>query len=453
MKDTDQIHTKDTEEQGITLPYLKKAVIFSITFGFFGVNMAFALQSAMMGRIFQTLGADPNNLGWFFILPPLAGMIVQPLIGYYSDRTWTRFGRRMPYLLIAGPIGAIVLVLLPNAGSFGFGYASLMALSFGAIMTLLMDLTSNACMQPYKMIIGDMVNEKQRDMAWSWQQIFSNLGGIIATLLPFLLTIMGMSNVAPKGEVPMTVKIAYYIAAAVLLIASIWTVLSVKEYEPKTYNYYHGISDDNRNEKLNLWQLLKTAPKQFWQISVVQFFNWFALMYLWTYSTGAIAKNVWNATDPSSAGYQAAGNWYGVLYCIQFLSSVIFGFVIAKSKPSQRKFWYSFGLIFGGLGLISMFFIHNQWLLIISFIFIGINNLTMNTQLFTLLTEAIDGENSGAYLGLFNTSICLPQIVASVVSFALFPLLGSSMPAMLLFAGIMMLLGAISVKFINAKFE
>ena len=453
MNDTDRTHKENKLEQDITLPYLKKAVIFSITFGFFGVNMAFALQSAMMGRIFQTLGANPNNLGWFFILPPLVGMIVQPLIGYYSDRTWTRFGRRMPYLLIAGPIGAIVLVLLPNAGSFGFGYASLMALSFGAVMTLLMDLTSNACMQPYKMIIGDMVNEKQRDMAWSWQQIFSNLGGIIATVLPFLLTMLGISNVAPKGEVPMTVKLAYYIAAAVLLIASIWTVISVREYEPKTYNYYHGINENNRNNKLNLLQLLKKAPKQFWQISVVQFFNWFALMYLWTYSTGAIAKNVWNATDPSSAGYQAAGNWYGVLYCIQFLSSVIFGFVIAKSKPSQRKFWYSFGLIFGGLGLISMFFIHNQWLLIISFIFIGINNLTMNTQPFTLLTEAIDGENSGAYLGLFNTSICLPQIVASVVSFALFPLLGSSMPAMLLFAGIMMLLGAISVKFINAKFE
>lgn len=267
MNDTNRTHKENKLEQDITLPYLKKAVIFSITFGFFGVNMAFALQSAMMGRIFQTLGANPNNLGWFFILPPLVGMIVQPLIGYYSDRTWTRFGRRMPYLLIAGPIGAIVLVLLPNAGSFGFGYASLMALSFGAVMTLLMDLTSNACMQPYKMIIGDMVNEKQRDMAWSWQQIFSNLGGIIATVLPFLLTMLGISNVAPKGEVPMTVKLAYYIAAAVLLIASIWTVISVREYEPKTYNYYHGINENNRNNKLNLLQLLKKPLNNFGKLA------------------------------------------------------------------------------------------------------------------------------------------------------------------------------------------
>ncbi|MGI2314213.1 SLC45 family MFS transporter [Staphylococcus cohnii] len=438
--------------QSHILPDLKKSIIFSITFGFFGVNMAFALQSSMMGRIFQTLGADPNNLGWFFILPPLAGMIIQPLIGYYSDRTWTKYGRRMPYLLIAGPIGAIVLILLPNAGSFGFGYASLAALMFGAVMTLFMDVTSNACMQPYKMVIGDMVNEGQRDMAWSWQQAFSNIGGIIATLLPFLLTLFGVANVAPKGEVPMTVKLAYYIAAAALLIASIWTVWSVKEYEPEKFNYYHGISEKTKQSRLNLWQLLKSAPKQFWQISLVQFFNWFAIMYLWTYSTGAIASNVWNTSDPSSAGYQAAGNWYGVLFCVQSIASVIFGMVMAKSKPHQRKFWYSFGLIIGGIGFISIFFIHNQWLLIISFLLIGINNLTMNTQPFTLLTEAIDGKNAGSYLGLFNISICLPQIVASVVSFGLFPLLGSSMPAMLFFAGVMLIIGAFSVRFIKSKF-
>lgn len=443
--------TKETE--GHKMPFLKKSIIFSITFGFFGVNMAFALQSSMMGRIFQTLGANPNNLGWFFILPPLAGMVIQPLIGYYSDHTWNRFGRCMPFLLVAGPIGALVLILLPNAGSFGFGYASLMALLFGALMTLFMDLTANACMQPYKMVIGDMVNEDQRDMAWSWQQTFSNMGGIIATILPFVLTALGVANVAPKGEVPPTVKIAYYIAALVLLVASIWTVLSVKEYEPKKYNYYHGISEDAKEKRINLLQLLKTAPKQFWQISFVQFFNWFAIMYLWTYSTGAIAKNVWNTIDPASAGYQAAGNWYGLLFCVQSIASVLFGFVIAKSKPEQRKFWYSFGLVIGGLGFISIFFIHNQWLLIISFLLIGINNLTMNTQPFTLLSESIDGKNSGAYLGLFNISICLPQIVASVVSFGLFPLLGSSMPAMLLFAGVMLLIGALSVRFIDAKFS
>ncbi|MGO3117055.1 MAG: MFS transporter, partial [Levilactobacillus brevis] len=172
-----------------------------MTFGFFGVNMAFSLQSSQMGRIFQTIGADPTKLGFFFLLPPLAGMIVQPLVGKYSDMTWNRFGRRMPYLLIGAPIAALVMILLPNAGSFGFGYASLTALWFGAVAILFMDLSSNVCMQPFKMIIGDMVNEDQKDLAWSWQQSVSNLGGVLATIFPFVLTWFGVSNVAPKGTV------------------------------------------------------------------------------------------------------------------------------------------------------------------------------------------------------------------------------------------------------------
>lgn len=172
-----------------SLPNLKPSTIFAMTFGFFGVNMAFSLQQSQLGRIFQTLGTDPNKLGFFFILPPLAGMIVQPLVGKYSDRTWNRFGRRMPYLLIGAPAAAIVLILLPNAGSFGFGYASAAALWFAAVATLFMDLTPNICMQPFKMILGDMVNEKQKDKAWSWQQSFSSFGGVIATLIPFVLAI------------------------------------------------------------------------------------------------------------------------------------------------------------------------------------------------------------------------------------------------------------------------
>ncbi|WP_283678547.1 SLC45 family MFS transporter [Lentilactobacillus sp. Marseille-Q4993] len=452
-------HTAEDKQEvasGTTngLPTLKLSTIFALTFGFFGVNMAFSLQSSQMGRIFQTLGANPNNLGWFFILPPLAGMVIQPLIGKYSDKTWTKFGRRMPYLLIAGPIGAIVLILLPNAGSFGFGYGSLAALLFGAIATLFMDLTSNACMQPYKMIIGDMVNEDQKDMAWSWQQSFSNLGGVIATIAPFALTMFGVANTAPKGEVPLTVKISYYAAAAILLLSSLYTVFSVHEYDPKTYSDYHGISlEEEQKKSPSFMELLRTAPKQFWEISVVQFFEWFAVMYLWTYSTGAIAKNVWNTTDASSAGYQAAGNWYGVLFCIQSVASVVFGIFLAKSKPSQRKLWYRVGALVGAVGFMSIYFIHDQWLLILSFLLIGVNNLTMNTQPFSLLTESLNGKNEGAYLGLFNCSICLPQIVASIASFAIFPLVGHSMPTMLFVAGISLVLASLSVSLIHSSFD
>ncbi|GEK27838.1 SLC45 family MFS transporter [Furfurilactobacillus siliginis] len=432
------------------LPKLKLSTIFAMTFGFFGVNMAFSLQSSQMGRIFQTIGADPTKLGFFFILPPLAGMVVQPLIGKYSDLTWNRFGRRMPYLMIGAPIAALVMILLPNAGSFGFGYGSLLALLFGAFTILFMDLSSNICMQPFKMIIGDMVNEDQKDLAWSWQQSFSNLGGVVATVAPYILTIFGVSNIAPKGEVPASVKFAFYFGAAILLLTSLYTVLSVKEYDPKTYAGYHQIDLANEAPQPSLWHLVKVAPKAFWEVSFVQLFAWFAFQYLWTYSTGAIADNVWNTTNPASAGYQAAGNWFGILTCIQSVAAVVWGMLLlSRTKATQRKLWYRVGLVMGGCGFIAVFFTHTQLGLIVPFCLIGISYLTMQTQAFSLFTESLDGTNEGAYMGLFNCGICLPQIIASVASFALFPLVGKSMPAMILIGGVALILGAFAVSAIH----
>ena len=448
-----KVITTPTEEaapkhQG--LPTLKLATIFAMTFGFFGVNMAFSLQSSQMGRIFQTIGADPTKLGFFFILPPLAGMVVQPLMGKYSDLTWNRFGRRMPYLMVGAPIAALVMILLPNAGSFGFGYASIAALLFGAITILFMDLSPNVCMQPFKMIIGDMVNEDQKDKAWSWQQSFSNLGGVVATLFSFLLTWIGVSNVAPKREVPLSVKLAFYIGAGVLLATSAYTIWSVHEYDPIAYAQYHGISNKKPAKHASLWTLLKKAPRSFWEVSAVQLFDWFAFQYLWTYGTGAIAQNVWNTSNPASARYQATGNWFGMMTTVESLAAVIWGFaVLSHTKPTQRKLWFRVGMIMGGIGFIWVFFIHSQMMLILPFALIGMSYLTMQTESLSLFTESLNGENEGAYLGLFNCGICLPQIIASVASFGLFPLIGKSMPGMLVIAGIMMFLGALMVGIIH----
>ncbi len=450
---SDHTNSLTSETKG-HLPTLKLSTIFAMTFGFFGVNMAFSLQSSQMGRIFQTIGADPTKLGFFFILPPLAGMIVQPLIGKYSDKTWNRFGRRMPYLLIGAPIAALVMILLPNAGSFGFGYASLAALMFGAITILFMDLSSNVCMQPFKMIIGDMVNEDQKDKAWSWQQSFSNLGGVLATIFPFVLTWIGISNVAPKGEVPLSVKLAFYIGAGILLLTSFYTIVSVKEYDPLTYAHYHGFETQKTKTQPGLWELTKKAPRSFWEVSAVQLFDWFAFQYLWTYGTGAIAQNVWHTSNPASAGYQAAGNWFGIMTCVESLAAVIWGFtILSHTKPQQRKLWFRIGLIMGGLGFVWIFFIHSQYLLIVPFALIGISYLTMQTEALSLFTESLNGENEGAYLGLFNCGICLPQIIASLASFAIFPLIGQSMPGMLVVAGIMMFIGAFVVGIIHPAYS
>lgn len=431
------------------MPDLPKKELFAITFAFLGINMAFSLQSSQMSRICQTIGANPNNLGFFFIFPPLMGMIVQPIMGKMSDRTWNRFGRRLPYLLFGTPIAALVLIMLPFSGSLGFGYGSMAAMIYAATAVCLMDLFSNICMQPSRMIVGDMVNNNQKNFAWSWQQVFSNGGGILATILPFIFTMFGMSNTAKRGVVPNTVIWSYLCAAAVLLFTGLWTVFNVKEYDPETYAKYHHIDPEEQNKSVSLWKLIKTAPRAFWEINLVQLFSWFAIMYVWTYTTGTCARNIWHTSDVTSAGYQAAGNWYGILTAVYSIAGIVWGLIYAHAKAGSRKKWYTFGMIVGGLGLVWMTFVTTKTTSIIAMIMFGIGNFSINTIPFTLLTSSLNGKNEGAYLGLFNVGICVPQIVASLCSFFLFPLVGHNQPMMLLLGGISLLIGALAVQAIH----
>ena len=431
------------------MPDLPKKELFAITFAFLGINMAFSLQSSQMSRICQKIGANPNNLGFFFIFPPLMGMIVQPIMGKMSDWTWNRFGRRLPYLLFGTPIAALVLIMLPFSGSLGFGYGSMAAMIYAATAVCLMDLFSNICMQPSRMIVGDMVNNKQKNFAWSWQQVFSNGGGILATILPFIFTMFGMSNTAKRGVVPNTVIWSYLCAAAVLLFTGLWTVFNVKEYDPETYAKYHHIDPEEQNKSVSLWKLIKTAPRAFWEINLVQLFSWFAIMYVWTYTTGTCARNIWHTSDVTSAGYQAAGNWYGILTAVYSIAGIVWGLIYAHAKAGSRKKWYTFGMIVGGLGLIWMTFVTTKTTSIIAMIMFGIGNFSINTIPFTLLTSSLNGKNEGAYLGLFNVGICVPQIVASLCSFFLFPLVGHNQPMMLLLGGISLLIGAFAVQAIH----
>ena len=437
------------------LPDVSKSLIWMINFGFLGVQTAFTLQSSQMSRIFQTLGADPNSLGWFFILPPLAGLLVQPVVGYYSDRTWAPKlgGRRLPYLLLGTLIAVIVMILLPNSGSFGFGYGSLAALLFGAITVAFLDVSSNMAMQPFKMMVGDMVNDDQKSYAYGIQSFLSNTGAVIAAVLPFLFAYMGLKNTAAKGVVPQTVVVAFYVGAALLIITSLFTIFKVKEYDPETYALYHGISTEANEEKVSCIQLLKTAPKAFWTVTLVQFFCWFAFQYLWTYSAGAIAENVWHTTNATSQGYQAAGNWYGVLAAVQSIAAVVWSYVLAKVPNKYHKAGYFSSLLLGALGFLSIFFVSNQYVLIVSYILVGIAWAGINTYPLTIVTNALSGNHMGTYLGLFNGSICLPQIVASLLSFGLFPLLGGHQANMFLAAGIVLALGAFSVLLIKETHE
>lgn len=430
-----------------SLPTLAFSLLMLMTFGNLGTSMAFALQSSNMGRIFQTLGADPTKLGYFFILPPLAGMIVQPMVGYFSDRTWIpKLGRRLPYLIVGTVVAVIVMCLLPNSGSFGFKTST--ALWFGAVSILFMDLSSNMSMQPYKMMISDMVNDKQKDTAWSWQTIWGNIGSVAADLFPFFLTWIGVSNIAAKGALPNSVKISFYLGAFILVISSIFTIWKVDEYDPETYAKYHGLTKEDQNND-SFFAIIKKAPKVFWTLGIVEFFAWAAFQYLSTYGTGAIAQNIWHASDPASVGYQAAGNWFGVLSAIEVGVAIVWGLILTKLNDKIRKPAYSFGMLMGALGFWGLSVAPTKFLSIVAFIGIGIFWVTINSIPFTILTNALDGKHDGTYMGLFNCWICLPQIVASVFSSIIFKLFGNNFAHMILVSGILCLIGAFAVYIIK----
>ena len=429
--------------------------LVDLSFGFFGVQIAYALQSANISRIFATLGADPHQLSFFWILPPLMGMIVQPLIGKYSDRTWCRMGRRKPYLLVGALIAVLVMIFLPNAGSLHFSarlFLGLnMAMWFGLFSLIFLDTSINIAMQPFKMMVGDMVNEKQKTQAYSIQSFLCNAGSLVGYLFPIFFTWIGIANTAPKGVVPDSVIWSFYCGAAILILCVLYTFLRVKEMPPKEYAEFHGIDLDKKAEKPSegLLKLLVKAPGTFWTVGLVQFFCWAAFLYMWTYTNGAIADNVWHTSDTASEAYQTAGNWVGVLFAVQAVGSLVWAAVLPRFK--KLKLAYVVSLLVGAVGFASVLFIHNQYVLFLSYFLIGFAWAAMLALPFTLLTNALEGSPyMGSYLGLFNCTICLPQIVAAATGGAVLSLVGSQ-PAMLLTAGIFLVLGAICVRFIKTK--
>ena len=422
--------------------------LWNISLGFFGVQIAYSLQSANISRIFATLGADPHSLSYFWILPPLMGMIVQPLVGKYSDRTWCRFGRRIPYLFVGSLVAILVMCMLPNAGSFGFAVGG--AMVFGLIALMLLDTSINMAMQPFKMLVGDLVREEQKSLAYSIQSFLCNAGSLVGYIFPFLFAWIGIANTAPEGEIPDTVKYAFYIGAAILILCVLFTSVKVKEMPPKEYAEFHGIDLQAQKEKSpSMLTLLKKAPSVFWTVGLVQFFCWAAFMYMWTYTNGAIADTVWGTTDVRSAEYQDAGNWVGILFAVQAIGSMLWALLIPKFKNVKTA--YVVSLLLGAVGFASVYFIHDQHLLFISFLLIGAAWAAMLAIPFTLLTNSLSGNHIGTYLGLFNGTICLPQIVAAACGGMLLKMVGGSQASMFIIAGVLLVCGAAAVYLVKEK--
>ncbi len=419
-------------------PDLSFAKLWNLSFGFFGVQIAYALQSANISRIFATLGADPHNLSYFWILPPLMGIIVQPIVGTLSDKTWCRFGRRIPYLFVGALVAVLVMCLLPNAGSLGMAVST--AMVFGLISLMFLDTSINMAMQPFKMLVGDMVNEKQKALAYSIQSFLCNAGSLVGYVFPFLFTFLGISNVAAKGVVPDSVIYSFYIGAAILILCVIYTSVKVKEMPPKEYAEYHGLDKPLNEEKVNVIKLLRNAPKAFWTVGLVQFFSWAAFLYMWNYTNGAIAETCWHTTDPTSAGFQEAGNWVGILFAVQAIGSVLWA--MALPRFSNRKLAYALSLVLGGIGFMMIPFIGDQYVLFIPYLLIGCAWAAMLAMPFTIVTNALNGSHMGAYLGLFNGTICIPQIIAAALGGVVLTLVGSAQSNMMLVAGVFLIIGA-----------
>ncbi len=458
-----------------TKPDMSFWKLWNISFGFFGVQIAYALQSANISRIFATLGADPHNLSFFWILPPLMGIIVQPIVGAASDNTWTRFGRRIPYLFVGATVAVAVMCLLPNAGSFGMSVGT--AMIFGLIALMFLDTSINMAMQPFKMLVGDMVNEKQKTKAYSIQSFLCNAGSLMGYLFPIFFTWIGIKNVAEEGVIPDSVIYSFYIGAAILILCVLYTTAKVKEWNPQEYAEYNGTGESEAETQVaeneagkksgeRFDKLLLNAPSAFWSVGLVQFFCWAAFMFMWTYTNGTIAANIFDTPtverggafvlDTTSVQYQSAANWVGVLFAVQAIGSVLWAIVIPMIKNIKAA--YIISLVLGGIGFISTNFITDQHVIFISFLLIGCAWAAMLALPFTILTNALTGYgHMGTYLGLFNGTICLPQIIAASLGGVILGLFSvpegtaAPEPYMLVIAGVLLFAGAAAVFLIREK--
>jgi len=417
--------------------------IWNMSFGFLGVQIGFSLQGANTSGIFSALGADPHQLPLFWLGAPLAGLVVQPIIGLSSDKTWTRLGRRIPFILLGAVISMIAMFLMPNAEQVAYWMSPLL---FGAFMLLLMDTSFNITMQPFRSLVSDMLPDEQKNIGYSIQSFLINLGAIVGFLLPFVLTWMGVSN-APKdgAKVADSVIWSYYFGGGVLLLAVLWTAFRTREYPPDEFARYNNQGNEAPSEaRPSFGSLLSGMPKAMLQLGFTQFFSWFALFMMWVYTTDTIAVQVWNASDSTSSAYNDARNWTGVIFAVYSVVAAIYSLAIpALAKSFGRKGVYGLSLAAAGIGLASMRWIEEPNLLFAAMIGVGVGWAAILALPYAILSSRLPAAQTGVYMGLFNATITLPQIAAGLLGGLLFQMMGNSSPNMMVVAGVSMLVAAV----------
>lgn len=392
-------------------PYLSFKQIVNMSFGFFGIQFGFALQNSNVSRIFQTLGANIDNIGILWIAAPITGLLIQPIIGYLSDRTWHPWwGRRRPFFFIGAILSSTALFLMPRSN----------ALWMAASLLWVLDASINVSMEPFRAFVGDKLPGSQRTTGFATQTFFIGLGAVIASLLPYIFTnFFHISNTAPPGIISNSVKYSFYIGGIVFFLSVLWTVLTTKEFPPENIQTWEQEKIKTKGLLNGIVEITKgifKMPATMLQLAVVQFFTWVALFSMWIYTTPGIAQNAFGTTDTTSKTYQDAGDWVGVMFMVYNGVSAITAFLLPLlAKKIGRKYTHMICLIIGGLGLISMLFIKDQYLLLLPMVGIGLAWSSTLTMPYAILSGALPSNKMGFYMGVFNFCIVLPQILAAAI--------------------------------------
>ncbi len=434
----------------IAKPKLTSAQIWNMSFGFLGIQFGFALQNANASGILRNYGAEVEQLSWFWIAAPLIGMIVQPIVGHSSDKTWNRLGRRKPYFLTGAILSASALVLMPNAGILG-GIAPLIFV--GAFFLMMMDACFNLSMEPFRALVADNLSDAQRTQGFSVQTFLIGVGAVIGSWLPWTLhNWFGVPHDAVDGVVGLNTRISFYIGAFVFLASIVWTVLKTREYPPDEYEKYHGKSSEGQAGLGSIFRDFANMPRTMKQLGLVQFFSWFALFGMWVFTTDAIATHIFNLpiTDKTSGTYRAAQEWTGIIFGVYNFVSAIYALCLpAIAQKIGRKKTHALSLFIGGVGLISFFFAPNKEFLIFSMACVGIAWGSILAMPYVILSSSIPAGKMGIYMGIFNFFITIPQIINGIVGGPMVKTVYNNQPVYaIVLAGIFLLCAAVSVVYV-----
>lgn len=419
--------------------------IWNMSFGFLGIQFGFALQNANVSRIFETLGASIDSIPILWIAAPTTGLLVQPIIGYMSDRTWNRLGRRRPYFLIGAILASLALIIMPNSP----------VLWVAAGMLWILDASINISMEPFRALVADLLPSEQRTTGFAVQSFFIGIGAVVASALPYIFTNwFGISNIAPEGEIPPSVTYSFYIGALAFFGAVSWTVFRTREYPPENLEEFTKL----KNEKSGVFTGFKEIvdnfihmPKTMVQLAFVQFFSWFALFAMWIYTTSAVTHHIYGATDVNSALYNEGADWVGVLFSVYNGFAALTAFLLPLiAKYTSRKVVHMISLFIGGISLASFYVITNPQMLLLSELGIGLAWASILSMPYAILAGSLPSDKVGVYMGIFNFFIVIPQITAAaILGYVVKNYFGNEAIYALVLGGISMVLAGILVLFVK----